>query len=186
MGFCALFSPAVAGHWRHDAKRLPVSGFHTSTCLPPFPNHGFALRASRDHGRYGTMKALTPARVTSRSGLPAYRAIPSQRSISNHVMRPGIALTATCQRTERVSDFTMNEQARRYIPPNRVRYPTDRWFVFGCSPPRFTATQLPSATGPWLTPTRTFTVLLWHLHRRTHSGEGRNPAKLLDAGSSPA
>ena len=31
--------------------------------------------------------------------------------------------------------------------PNRVRYPTDCMFASGCSPPRFTATQLPSATG---------------------------------------
>ena len=50
------------------------------------------------------------------------------------------------QRDQRVSDFAMNEQARRNSPPNRVRYPTDQQFVSGCSPPRFTATQLPSTT----------------------------------------
>jgi hypothetical protein len=40
----------------------------------------------------------------------------------------------------------MNEQARRSSPPNRVRSPTDQQFASGCSPPRLTTTQLPSAT----------------------------------------
>ena len=92
------------------------------------------------------MKALTPARVTPRTGLPAYLAIPSRRSVSNHVMRPDIALHAISQRIGRVSDFATNEQARRNIPPNRVRHPTDRRFASGCFPPRLAATQLPSAT----------------------------------------
>jgi hypothetical protein len=51
------------------------------------------------------MKALTPVRVTSLTGLPAYLAITSQRSTSNRVMRPGIALSANGQRSGRVSDF---------------------------------------------------------------------------------
>jgi len=85
------------------------------------------------------MEALTPERVTPRSGLPAYLATPSLRSASNHVMRSNIAFHATSQRVGRVSDFAMNEQARRNIPPNRVRYPADRSFASGCSPPRLTA-----------------------------------------------
>jgi len=63
----------------------------------------------------------------------------------------------------------MNEQARRSSPPNRVRYPTDRQFALGCSPPRLAATQLPSATELWLSPAWTFTMLLWRLHGRTHT-----------------
>ena len=62
----------------------------------------------------------------------------------------------------------MNEQARRSSPPNRVRYPTDQQFASGCSPPCLGATQLPSATELWHTPTRTFTVLMWRPHGRTH------------------
>ena len=62
----------------------------------------------------------------------------------------------------------MNEQARRSSPPNRVRYPTDQQFASGCSPPRLSTTQLPSATELWHTPTRTFTVLMWRPHGRTH------------------
>jgi len=121
------------------------------------------------------MKALTPARVTSRTGLPAYLDATSRRSASNHVMRPGIALRANLQRAGRVPDFATNEQARRHIPPNRVRHPADRQFASGCSPPRLAATQLPPATGLWLTPTRTSTVPLRRLYGRTHSGAGRNP-----------
>ena len=63
----------------------------------------------------------------------------------------------------------MNEQAHRSFPPNRVRSPTDQQFASGCSPPRLTATQLPSATELWHTPARTFTMLTWRPHGRTHS-----------------
>ena len=69
----------------------------------------------------------------------------------------------------------MNEQARRSSPPNRVRYPTDRQFASGCSPRRFGPTQLPPATELWHTPTRTFTVLMWRPHGRTHSRARGNP-----------
>jgi NitT/TauT family transport system substrate-binding protein len=61
----------------------------------------------------------------------------------------------------------MESQARRSSPPNRVRHPTDQQFASGCSPPRLAATQLPSATELWPTPTRTFTVLMWRPHGRT-------------------
>jgi len=45
--------------------------------------------------------------------------------------------------------------------------------------------QLPSATGPWLTPARTYTVLIWRLHRRTHSRESGNPVILDGSGCLP-
>src|SRR5262245_52598964 len=72
------------------------------------------------------------------------------------------------QRAHRFSDFALESQARRSCPPNRVRYPTDQQFASGCSPPRLAATQLPSATELWHTPTTTFTVLMWRPHGRTH------------------
>jgi hypothetical protein len=87
-GFCALFSTATAVHWRHVAYALPVTGFHTSTFLPPFPRRGFDLHAFRGCCRYSTMEALTPAHVTSRAGLPTYRTMPSDHSISNHLTYP--------------------------------------------------------------------------------------------------
>ena len=61
------------------------------------------------------------------------------------------------------------------IPPNRVRSPTDHQFASGCSPPRLIATQLPSTTWLWFTMTRTFTVLIKRLPKRTHSRESGNP-----------
>jgi len=81
-----------------------------------------------------------------------------------------VSLYTPFQRTGRVSDFAMNEQARRVTPPNRVRHPAHRQFASSCSPPRLAATQLLSATGPWLTLTQTFTVQMSRLHGRTHPG----------------
>jgi hypothetical protein len=43
----------------------------------------------------------------------------------------------------------MESQARRALPPNQVRYPTDRQFASSCSPPLLAATQLLSTS--WLT-----------------------------------
>ena len=72
------------------------------------------------------------------------------------------------QRDRWVPGFAIHVQARRNTPPNRVCHPADRQFASGCSPPSLTTTQLPSATGSWHTLTRTFTVLVQRLHRRTH------------------
>jgi hypothetical protein len=143
-------------------------GSHASTFLPPFPRRDFAFRTSRGFHRFGTMETLTPAPLTTHSaGLPAYCATPSCRSVSNHVGLPDHRLPPR-QRDQRFSDFALSEQARRSSPPNRVRSPTDRQFASGCSPRRFGPTQLPSATELWHTPTRTFTVLMWRPHERTH------------------
>ena len=71
------------------------------------------------------------------------------------------------QRLRCVSGFAIPLQARHHSPPNRVRHPADRQFASGCSPPRFAAAQLPSASGFWLSPARTFTLLNKRLHGRT-------------------
>ena len=123
----------------------------------------------------GTTQTLTPAAVTgddrsprlSHTHFPTFRLQP--RDAPRH------RFTRQYQRAGRVSDFAMNEQARRYIPPNQVRYPADRQFASSCSPPRLATTQLLSASGSWLAPARTSTVLCVRLHGRTHSGERRNP-----------
>src|ERR671925_1615329 len=49
-------------------------GSYASTFLPPVPRRSFAFCASRGFRRFGTMKALTPVRLTYRAGLPAYLA----------------------------------------------------------------------------------------------------------------
>ena len=52
--------------------------------------------------------------------------------------------------------------SRLAATPRRIgfAFATDHQFASGCSPPRFAATQLPLATGLWLTPMRTFTALI--------------------------
>ncbi len=67
----------------------------------------------------------------------------------------------TADETDR---WSAAEQAIARVPES----PTDRQFASGCSPRRFGPTQLPSATELWLPPARTFTVLIWRLHGRTH------------------
>ena len=161
-------APCLTPTGTAGARPCSRRGAHASTFLSSFPQSGFASRSFSELPRNGTTKILTPARLTRRAGLPAYCTTPSCRSVSNPVGLPDHRLPPR-QRVQRVSDFAMNEQARRSSPPNRVRHPTDQQFALGCSPPRLAATQLPSATELWLPPTRTFTVLMWRPHRRTHS-----------------
>lgn len=46
-----------------------------------------------------------------------------------------------------LEDFTIHSQVRHVIWPNQVHFITDWLFIFSCSPPRLTATQLLSITG---------------------------------------
>src|SRR6266508_2440213 len=111
VSLCVLSSPC--GHYRRLLLALHRCDSHPSTFLPPVPRRSFALCASRGFNRFGTMKALTPAPLTTHSaGLPAYLAIPSCRSVSNHVGLPDHRLPPR-QRDQRVSDFALSEQARR-------------------------------------------------------------------------
>src|SRR5690606_1438972 len=73
-----------------------------------------------------------------------------------------------------VPGFVLDPQTRRSTPPNQVRYPTDRQFVSGCSPPCLTATQLPSTTRSWLASTRTSTALIRCPLGRTDPGLRRD------------
>jgi hypothetical protein len=173
--FCALANPY--GYYR----RLFCSrcGAHTSTFLPPVPRRSFAFCASyglwplRYHEGSDSCTAHLPCRSPRlpRHTFLSFRLQP--RGLPDHRLPPR-------QRDQRVSDFAMSEQARRSFPPNRVRSPTDRQFASGCSPPRFAATQLPSATELWLSPAWTSTMLMWRPHGRTHPGENRGPAPNLD------
>ena len=147
LGLCVLISPY--GHYRRLLLALPLCDSHSFTFLPPVPRRCFATSASRGLafglGRCGTMKALTPAPLHPRCRSPrllrhTFLSFYLQpRGLPGHRLPPR-------QRDPRVSDFAMNEQARRSSPPNRVRYPTDRQFASGCSPRRFGPTQLPSAS----------------------------------------
>jgi hypothetical protein len=172
LDFCALCSPLR--HYRRLACALPRCLAHASTFLPPVPRRCFAFSASRGSSplRYHEGSDSCTAHLRRRSPhlfrhtFLSFRLQP--RGLPGHRLPPR-------QRDQRVSDFAMNEQARRSSPPNRVRYPTDQQFASGCSPPRLAATQLPSTTELWHTPTRTFTVLMWRPHGRTRSRAGGNP-----------
>jgi len=168
MGFCALSS--LLRHYRRFAFALPLRVAHASTFLPPVPRRCFALSASRGSSplRYHEGSDSCTVHLQRRSPhllrhtFLSFRLQP--RGLPSHRLPPR-------QRDPRVSDFAMYEQARRSAPPNRVRPPTDRQFASGCSPPRLAATQLPSASELWLSPTRTFTVLMQRPHGRTHTRE---------------
>ena len=172
MGLCALCSPLR--HYRRFAFALPLRVAHASTFLPPVPRRCFAFSAFRGSSplRYHEGSDSCAAHLRRRSPhllrhtFLSFRLQP--RGLPSHRLPPR-------QRDPRVSDFAMNEKARRSSPPNRVRHPTDRLFASGCSPRRFGPTQLPSASELWLSPTRTFTVLMQRPHGRTHSGARGNP-----------
>jgi hypothetical protein len=185
----ARYGPFVSAPWltltgTTDAWLCSRCGSHASTFLPPVPRRSFAFCAF--HGlwplRYHEGSDSCTAHLPCRSPrLPRHTFLSFRlqpRGLPDHRLPPR-------QRDQRVSDFAMYEQARRSSPPNRVRPPTDRQFASGCSPPRLAATQLPSATELWLSPARTFTVLMWRPHGRTHSGGSRNlvPALFLRAAS---
>jgi hypothetical protein len=166
MSLCVLFSPC--GHYRRLLLALLRYDSLPSTFLPPVPRRCFAFSASRGSSplRYHEGSDSCAVHLRHRSPhLPRHTFLSFRlqpRGLPGHRLPPR-------QRDRRVSDFAMNEQARRSSPPNRVRRPTDRQFASGCSPPRLAATQLPSASELWLPPTRTFTVLMRRPHGRTHS-----------------
>src|SRR6202453_2082847 len=96
------------------------------------------------------MKVLTPAALTSHGGslgllcLVFRTSNPQPRDGPERRFRSRLnALDGSCD-----PGFAMNEQARRTIPPTRVRYPAGCSFASSCSPPRIAATLLPSATCP--------------------------------------
>ena len=153
--FSRLFSRLRHCHGDH----FTLYRHRTSTFLRPF-----APRPLRRF--FANMDALTPDRRALRTlirgtELPScsdqvslvHTARPSTHSVTNHPVCSDVAFMLPLQRVRRPftafygSGFTLNEEARRTTRPNRVRYPTDCMFASGCSPPRLTATQLPSATG---------------------------------------
>ena len=121
------------------------------------------------------MKALTPAPFTYGTGLPTYLATSSCRSVSNHVDCPVIAYHhASVTGVFRTSPC----MSRLVAAPRRIEFVILRT---DSSPP--VALHLASRRRSylrlrslWHTPTRTFTVLMWRPHGRTHTGAGRYPS----------
>src|SRR5712691_2164949 len=149
-------APCVALAGTADALACSLPGIaHPPSCPPSL---GAALLSAlfAAHRRCSTMRALTPA--ASRQRDSSLRSIrwPSGHPVPNHVARPDVTCLSprASDRSLAVPGFATHEQARRYVPPNRVRHPTGCPFASGCSPPRLgatpllrpSATQLPSAT----------------------------------------
>jgi len=180
-------------HWLRFCPMLP----YLSTFLHPL--------APRALPRFlATTGALTPAQAALRTLIRGNEHPPFPRqvslvhiarsslhSVTKHLTRPAIASPLPAQRdrlpgSRPVQDFTLNPQARRYVRPNRVRYPTDCRFVSGCSPPRLAATQLPSAARERASPRKgTFTPQIAPAPRRTDSGFRRNMLSPSKDGSAP-
>jgi len=70
------------------------------------------------------------------------------------------------QRDQWFSNFTLESQARRSSPPNRVRYPTNRQFASVAPHPASRRRSYLRLRSLWLSSTRTFTVLMWRPHGR--------------------
>ena len=122
------------------------------------------------------MKVLTPAALTPHGGslrllcLVFRTSNPQPRDGPERRFRSRLnALDGSCD-----PGFAMNEQARRTMPPKRVRHPAGCSFASSCSPPRIAATKLPSATCA-TTSHRMDSHLTRQHHRRTHSRESGNP-----------
>src|SRR6266849_5339478 len=143
-GFCplrSLFRHSRGGLLRHSRPR-------TSNFLPPFPRGGFASRPFHRSPRHQYYE-----------GCDSCRSSPDRQvSPLTPLCRPSIPTSTTqaarwslCQSPQRrrlLPGFATDEQARHSVTPNQVRHPTDCRFTSGCSPPRLTATQLPSITEP--------------------------------------
>ena len=149
---------------------LLPSGLGLSTFLPHFPNAPFALTHvstlfcvryywDSDSCQRSPRQQVSP--LTSRH----FPVVPSP--ITWYATSP---LYPPLQRAVLLPGFAAWMQARRRTPPKQVRYPTDRQFASGYSPPRLATTQLPSATELWPTPTGTFTLQVARTHGRTSNG----------------
>ena len=131
-----------------------------STFLPSFTPH--PLRCF-----HATMKALTPAEPVPRV-LSENTLLHAQQVSRIHVPCLPVVLSPTtwCARSSSIvlcGNRDRHPSLRRRVgfgasplasrlaaatQPNRVRYPTDRRFTSGCSPPHLAVTQLPSVSGP--------------------------------------
>ena len=155
-----LSAPLVTA--QHD----PRQGTPPGSTVPGVSTRQALGRPNRN---IGTIRALTPAHGHLRRQVspltsphlpdvppPTTRCVPT-------------ALSTPAQRVGCVSGFALSQEARHALPAESGSSPADRQFASGCSPPRLAATQLPSATEPWHTPTRTCTVLMRRPHGRTRS-----------------
>ena len=154
---CGFPTPRFSGCrlpvFRHKG-RTPV--IQTFVCAP-FPVRVWPCTALAAHRYYDGSDSCPPSpRLT---GLPAYLTTHSQRCASNHKGGSYVVFLSPLNAYDVFQASPSPSQLAAITPPNRVRFTAHRQFVSSCSPPHFAATQLLSTTGPWLTLTRTSTVL---------------------------
>jgi len=94
------------------------------------------------------MKVLTPAALTPHGGSLRLLCLAFRTSNPQPQDGPERRFRSRLNAPSGSYDpgFATNEEARRTIPPKRVRYPAGCSFASSCSPPRLAATQLPSAS----------------------------------------
>ena len=164
MGLCALCSPC--GHYRRFAFALPFWVSHAPTFLPPVPRRCFTFSASRGSSPLRYHEGSDSCPLTYGADLPAYFATPSCRSISNHVN----CLVIAFHHASVTSDFRTSPWYRRLAAALRriefaiLRTDTSPLVALHPAPRRRSYLRLRSL---WLSPTRTFTVLMWRPHGRT-------------------
>jgi len=126
-------------------------------CATPFPACHWPWLVPVSQRYYDGSDSCPPSpRLT---GLPAYLATHSQRCASNHKGGPYVVFLSPLNAYDVFQASPSPSQLAAITPPNRVRFTAHRQFVSSCSPPHLAMTQLLSTTGPWLTLTRTSTVL---------------------------
>src|SRR5215469_1669092 len=140
-GFC----PCVAFSGTPEAACCLIPDSAPPTSCPPslgavlLPALFTAYRGS------GTTKAVTPADLTRPAGLSAYSALPSRPVALPVASAPSVASRL---RHERAGSPQTYAESGSSSPACAGAGSTDCRFTSGCSPPRLTATQLPSITEP--------------------------------------
>ena len=99
--------------------------------------------------------------------LPAYCAQPSVRPARNHPITSLDRLLRHPQRPALLPDFVVKPDDSPRDETESGSSPTDHTFASGCSPHHLAATQLPSATRPWLALAGTSTPPIERPHGRT-------------------
>src|SRR5271170_4195855 len=121
---------------------------HPTSYLPSHRSGFASLSSHRSKSGIGAMKVLTPAALTPHGGSLRLLCLVFRTSSPQPRYAPERRFHSRLNALDGSYDpgFATNEQARRAMPPKRVRHPTGCSFASSCSPPRIAATQLPSAT----------------------------------------
>jgi hypothetical protein len=167
---CVAFS-GTTGAWLSLCHSVSLTLL--PSCLPSLGAALLSALLAAPH-RCGTMKALTPAPLTCGAGLPTYFATPSCRSVSNH----GDCRVIAFHHASVTSEFRTSPCMSRLVAaPRRIEFVilrTDHSPPVALHPALRRRSYL-RLRSLWLSPTRTFTVLMWRPHGRTHTRESGYP-----------